>query len=147
MLKDLFIKKPLSASQEERLIQAIQLAEQQTSGEIRVHFDTAKVDSAIEKAKTVFSELKMNETQLRNGILFYVNLKQHQFAVWGDEGINKNVPANFWDEIKDTAIANFKNEKIIEGLEKCILMCGDQLKTYFPLGDGDKNELKNDISY
>ncbi len=147
MLKDLFTKKPLSASQEERLIKAIQLAEQQTSGEIRVHFDTAKVDSAIEKAQTVFSELKMNETQLRNGILFYVNLKQHQFAVWGDEGINKNVPANFWDEIKDTAITNFKNEKIIEGLEKCILLCGDQLKTYFPLEDGDKNELKNDISY
>lgn len=143
----LFNKKPLTAAQEERLIKAIQQAEQQTSGEIRVHFDTYKVDSALEKAQQIFAKLKMHETQLRNGILFYVNLKQKQFAVWGDEGINKNVPDNFWDEIKETAISNFKEDKIVEGLEKCVLMCGDQLKRYFPLGDNDKNELKNEISY
>jgi uncharacterized membrane protein len=143
----LFKKKPLSKAEEERLVKAIQTAEAQTSGEIRVHFDTEKVEDAIEKAKFIFAKLKMHETDLRNGILFYVNLKQKQFAVWGDEGINKNVPENFWDEIKDTAIANFKQEKIIDGLEKCILMCGEQLKKYFPLRDGDKNELNNDISY
>jgi len=147
MLKDIFRKKPLSASEEQRLVKAIQIAEQQTSGEIRVHFDRDKVDSALEKAQLIFGKLKMHETQLRNGILFYVNLKQQQFAVWGDEGINKSVPDNFWDEIKNTAIANFKEDKIIDGLEKCILMCGDQLKKYFPLQDGDKNELNNDISY
>jgi uncharacterized membrane protein len=147
MLKDIFRKKPLSASEEQRLVKAIQMAEQQASGEIRVHFDRDKVDSALEKAQLIFGKLKMHETQLRNGILFYVNLKQQQFAVWGDEGINKNVPDNFWDEIKNTAIANFKEDKIIDGLEECILMCGHQLKKYFPLQDGDKNELNNDISY
>lgn len=143
----LFTKKPLTSSQEERLVNAIQLAEKQTSGEIRVHFDTKRVSSSLEAAQTIFTKLKMHETQLRNGILFYVNLKQKQFAVWGDEGINKNVPDNFWDEIKDTAITNFKEDKIVEGLEKCIQMCGDQLKKYFPLQEGDKNELNNDISY
>lgn len=147
MLNAIFQKKPLNASEEQRLVKAIQQAEQQTSGEVRVHFDRDKVESALEKAQFVFTKLKMHETQLRNGILFYVNLKQKQFAVWGDEGINKNVPSNFWDEIKDTAIANFKEDKMIDGLEKCILMCGDQLKAYFPLKDGDKNELNNDISY
>lgn len=143
----LFKKKPLSKPDEERLIKAIQKAEQQTSGEIRVHFDTDKVDSALERAKHIFSKLKMHETELRNGILFYVNLQQKQFAVWGDEGINKSVPENFWDSVKDTAISNFKEGKAIDGLEKCILMSGEQLKKYFPLAKGDKNELKNDISY
>ncbi|MBK6520984.1 MAG: TPM domain-containing protein [Bacteroidia bacterium] len=143
----LFKKKPLSKPDEERLIAAIQTAEQQTSGEIRVHFDTDKVDSALDRAKQIFAKLKMHETELRNGILFYVNLKQKQFAVWGDEGINKNVPENFWDNVKDTAISNFKEGKTIDGLEKCILMSGEQLKKYFPLAEGDKNELKNDISY
>ncbi|MBK7311780.1 MAG: TPM domain-containing protein [Sphingobacteriaceae bacterium] len=143
----LFKKKPLSKPDEQRLIAAIQTAEQQTSGEIRVHFDTDKVDSALDRAKQIFAKLKMHETELRNGILFYVNLKQKQFAVWGDEGINKNVPENFWDNVKDTAISNFKEGKTIDGLEKCILMSGEQLKKYFPLAEGDKNELKNDISY
>ena len=143
----LFKKKPLSKPDEERLIAAIQTAEQQTSGEIRVHFDTDKVDSALDRAKQIFAKLKMHETELRNGILFYVNLKQKQFAVWGDEGINKNVPENFWDNVKDTAISNFKEGKTIDGLEKCILMSGEQLKKDFPLAEGDKNELKKDISY
>jgi uncharacterized membrane protein len=143
----LFKRKPLSKPDEERLISAIQIAEKQTSGEIRVHFDTDKVDSALDRAKLIFTKLKMHETELRNGILFYVNLQQKQFAVWGDEGINKNVPENFWDNVKDTAISNFKEGKTIDGLEKCILMSGEQLKKYFPLAEGDKNELKNDISY
>jgi len=142
-----FKSKPLTNAEENRLVNAIKRAEDQTSGEIRVHFDTDKVDSALERAKSMFTKLKMHQTELRNGILFYVNLKQKAFAVWGDEGINKNVPENFWDGIKDTAITNFKQEKIVDGLETCILMCGEQLKTYFPLKDGDKNELKNDISY
>jgi len=143
----LFKKKALSKDQEELLIEAIRKAELQTSGEIRVHFDSSKVDMPLEKAKTVFAKLKMHQTDLRNGILFYVNLKEKKFAVWGDEGIDKRVPENFWNEIKETAIQHFKTEQIIEGLEKCILMCGDQLKQYFPLTSGDKNELKNDISY
>lgn len=143
----LFKKKALSKDQEKRLIEAIQKAELQTSGEIRVHFDSLKVESPIERAKIIFAKLKMHETELRNGILFYVNLEAKQFAVWGDEGINNKVPSNFWDDIKDTAITNFKENKIIDGLELCIGMCGDKLKQYFPLGTADKNELKNDISY
>jgi uncharacterized membrane protein len=143
----LFKKKPLSADQEKRLVDAIQKAELQTSGEIRVHFDTVKVDSPIERAKIIFAKLKMNQTELRNGILFYINLEAKQFAVWGDEGINAKVPEDFWDAIKDTAVNNFKENKISEGLETCIAMCGDKLKQYFPLGNADKNELKNDISY
>lgn len=140
-------KKALSKEQEALLIAAIQKAELQTSGEIRVHFDTSKVEVPLDKAKTVFAKLKMHQTELRNGILFYVNLKEKKFAVWGDEGINKSVPENFWDEIKETAIQHFKNDQIVEGLEKCILLCGDQLKQYFPLRGNDKNELNNDISY
>ena len=77
-----------------KITDAIREAEAKTSGEIRVHFDTEKVDSAVEKAKKMFAKLKMHETELHNGILFYVNLKEKQFAVWGDEGINKNVPEN-----------------------------------------------------
>lgn len=143
----LFKKKALSKEQEKRLIEAIQKAELKTSGEIRVHFDTVKVDAPIERAKLIFAKLKMDQTELRNGILFYINLDARQFAIWGDEGINAKVPENFWDGIKDTALNRFKENKISEGLEICISMCGDKLKQYFPLGNADKNELKNDISY
>lgn len=142
-----FKRKPFTPAQETALLQAIQIAEAKTSGEIRVHIDAKCSVEPIIKAQQLFVKLKMHETAERNGILFYVNLKQHLFAIWGDEGINTKVPDNFWDEIKNTCIVHFKNDKVIEGLEKSILMCGDQLKTHFPISTNDKNELSNDISF
>jgi uncharacterized membrane protein len=142
-----FKRKPFTSSQETVLLQAISTAEEQTSGEIRLHIDAKCPIDPIEKAKQVFVKLKMHETAERNGILFYVNLKQKRFAIWGDEGINNKVPANFWDEIKNTCIDHFKKDQIVEGLEKSILMCGNQLKTHFPHKANDKNELSNDISF
>jgi len=143
----LFRKHPVDKASEERLIKAIETAEQKTSGEIRLHVDTKASENPIERAKEVFFKLNMQETKLRNGILFYVNFTHHEFAIWGDEGINQKVPDNFWDEIKETAIAHFKQDKGIDGLEICILMCGEQLKKYFPIATDDKNELSNDISF
>jgi uncharacterized membrane protein len=142
-----FKKRVFTREQEQQLLEAIRKAELQTSGEIRVHVDSAHVTEPLERAKEMFTKLKMHKTELRNGILFYINFKERKFAVWGDEGINKNVPENFWDNIKETAVNHFKNDEVIEGLGKCIEMCGEQLKHYFPVSSSDKNELKNDISY
>lgn len=143
----LFKKRVFSKEQEQILLEAIRKAELQTSGEIRVHIDSASIDEPLVRAKQMFAKLKMHQTELRNGILFYINFKERKFAVWGDEGIHQKVPDNFWDEISATAIEHFKKDEIIIGLVKCITMCGDQLKQYFPISDNDKNELKNDISY
>ncbi|MCE3259331.1 MAG: Psb32 and founding protein of phosphatase [Bacteroidetes bacterium] len=142
-----FNKKPLNKEEETALVNAIASAENQTSGEIRVHFENDSVEDPIARAKEVFASLSMNKTQERNGILFYVNMKQRKFAVWGDEGINSKVPDNFWDEIKDICVQHFKSDKFVEGLEKSIILCGTQLKTYFPRQSHDANELDNTISY
>lgn len=142
-----FKKRVFSREQEQQLLEAIRKAEQQTSGEIRVHVDSANVNEPLERAKEMFAKLKMHKTELRNGILFYINFKERKFAVWGDVGIDQKVPANFWDNIKETAVEHFKKDEIVEGLSICIQMCGDQLKQYFPVSSQDKNELKNDISY
>lgn len=143
----LFKKKIFSATDEKRIIAAIEAAEKGTSGEIRVHADASAVEDPLQKAKEVFLQLRMHETAERNGILFYVNLKQHVFAVWGDEGIHRYLPDGFWDEISNTVISYLKQNKYGEGLEKGILLCGEKLKTYFPILPGDKNELSNDITY
>ncbi|MCE3229811.1 MAG: Psb32 and founding protein of phosphatase [Bacteroidetes bacterium] len=143
----MFKKKPLSKEQETALVNAITAAEKQTSGEIRVHFENENVSEAINRAKEIFASLSMHKTEERNGILFYVNMKHRQFAIWGDEGINSKVPPNFWDEIKDICVQHFKSDQFVEGLEKSIVLCGQQLKQYFPRKSNDSNELSNTISY
>jgi uncharacterized membrane protein len=62
----------LTSVQEQEIIEAIRLAEKDTSGEIRVHLEKSTEKDAIERAKEVFYFLKMDETKLQNGVLFYI---------------------------------------------------------------------------
>ena len=138
----------ITEDQEKEIIEAIEQAEANTSGEIRVHIENKCQIDPLDRAVEVFAALHMHQTKLRNGVLFYVALKSHKFAVIGDAGINAVVPANFWDDIKTNVLAAFKNGDYGKGLSKGILMAGEHLRTYFPFdAQTDTNELKNDISF
>lgn len=136
----------LTAKQEEKIVEAIRIAEENTSGEIRVHIEEKSEKPPIERAKEVFNTLKMYETEARNGVLFYVDVTNHKFAIIGDEGINKVVPSDFWECTKDIVLSNFALKKHKKGLVKGIERAGEQLKKYFPYQKDDSNELSNEIS-
>jgi uncharacterized membrane protein len=137
----------LSKKQEKKIIQAIQLAEQNTSGEIRVHIDAEPNGNHLDIAAEVFMALKMDQTRDRNGVLFHVSPKDHNFTVIGDIGITAVVPDDFWEEIKEAVIKKFKKENYVKGLIKGIEMAGTALQKYFPYKDDDKNELPDEISW
>ena len=126
---------------------AIEEAEKSTSGEIRVHFENHCKNEVLDRAAEIFAKLHMHETKLRNGVLFYVAVKDHKFAILGDKGINKVVPDDFWDEIKEHMQKRFKEKEFIAGIREGILKAGQQLKSHFPYQKDDKNELSDDISY
>jgi uncharacterized membrane protein len=136
-----------SKEEQQKIVAAIKEAELNTSGEIRVHIENHCKKEALERAAEVFYDLKMNQTAARNGILFYLAAKDHKFAIIGDEGINKNVEHDFWNDIKDEMVAMFKEKKFAEGLIAGILKCGERLKEYFPYQSDDINELSDEISF
>lgn len=137
-----------SETQEKQIVAAIQQAELQTSGEIRIHVEAVCThESPVERAKELFLGLKMERTKERNGILFYFAYESHKFAIWGDKGIHERVSQSFWDLIKNESIHRFKEGKMLEGLVASILKCGDELRRYFPYQKDDTNELPNEISY
>jgi uncharacterized membrane protein len=88
----------------------------------------------------------MDKTAIRNGVLFYVGVSDHTFAIIGDEGIDKAVEIDFWDCTKDLVISHFKNKQFKDGLVAGILRAGERLQQYFPFQDDDANELSNEIS-
>jgi uncharacterized membrane protein len=55
-----------------------------------------------------FHELKMDETELKNGVL--ICCKDQTFVICGDRGINDVVANDFWDSTKDAMLAHFKTE-------------------------------------
>ena len=138
---------PLTPEQEQRVLEAIAAAELNTSGEIRVHIDKYCKTDPVFKAMNLFSHLKMEKTNFRNGVLLYIAKLENKFAIVGDEGINKVVPADFWESTKELMKASFSKGEITEGLEQGVNEIGVQLKEYFPYEDGDINELPDTISY
>jgi uncharacterized membrane protein len=136
-----------STAQKEQIVQAIREAETNTSGEIKVHVETRCPGEVMEHAKEIFLSLKLNQTKLRNGVLFYLAVDDHKFAILGDSGIDAVVPANFWQEIKDRMRTQFKAGAVTQGLCEGILMAGQQLKAHFPYQSDDTNELSDDISF
>jgi uncharacterized membrane protein len=125
---------------------AIAQAELETSGEIRVHIDKACDGDPVKRAIEVFEELKMHETELRNGVLIFIAFSNHKLAIIGDKGINELVPSNFWDSTRDVMIQLFKQGQFTAGINAAVKEAGIQLAEYLPLQEGDVNELSNKIS-
>jgi uncharacterized membrane protein len=137
-----------SEKEKKRITDAIEMAEKETSGEIQVHLENHCKGEVLDKAADVFKLLKMHKTELRNGVLIYLAVKDHKFAILGDAGINRVVPDHFWDDIKEEMVKHFKEHQFTEGLCKGIEMVAQQLKTHFPYDPhGDDNELPDEISF
>ncbi len=83
------INKYFTAEQQKRIIAAIEQAEKNTSGEVRVHLEKKCNGDPVIRAQKLFHQLKMDATELHNGILFYLAFESHHFAVVGDKGIHE----------------------------------------------------------
>ncbi|HEV7351363.1 TPM domain-containing protein [Telluribacter sp.] len=138
----------LGPQDQQQIVAAIKQAENKTSGEVKVHIEKNCPDeTALERAKVVFEELGMQNTALKNGVLFYLAYEDHKFAVIGDKGIYELVPHDFWDSTKELLRHHFSRGEFTEGLCNGIREAGKQLKTYFPYQSDDINELPDDISF
>ncbi len=133
--------------EEKAIMMAIARAELDTSGEIRVHIDNECKGEVLDRAASVFEKLGMVNTRERNGVLFYLAVKSHKFAVIGDAGINAKVPDDFWDGIKAHMVSRFSEGAVALGLMEGIEMAGKELKAHFPWHKNDENELPNEISF
>jgi uncharacterized membrane protein len=130
-----------------QIASAIRVAETNTSGEIRVHIEKNCREDVLDRAAYWFEQLGMHKTKLRNGVLFYLAVEDHKFAILGDAGINQKVSSDFWEETKELVISKFKEGSYAEGLAAGIIKAGEQLKQHFPFKSDDVNELSNEISF
>ena len=135
----------LTKEEEQEIVEAIGIAEKNTSGEIRVHIEKENTIAAIDRAVEVFHHLNMEKTKERNGVIIYVAVKSKHFAIYGDKGIHDIVGNDFWNSTKDVMANHFKNGNFKHGLIDGILKAGEQLKSHFPHQDDDTNELSNKI--
>lgn len=144
-------KKPLfSEEQQQKIVAAIQEAERNTSGEIRIFIESrcSYVD-AMDRAREIFFKLEMERTELHNAVLIYIAYRDRQVAVFGDEGIYKKTGGDpYWTGVLRSMRTFFQKEQLAEGIESAVLQIGQALSTHFPYdAETDKNQLPDDIVF
>jgi len=131
----------INKEENDLIVSAIQKAEQQTSGEIRVHIDKKCSSDPVKRAVHVFEKLGMHNTALRNGVLIYVSFNDRKLAIIGDQGIDAVVPADFWVSTKNQMIHCFKENRFADGIIAAIAEAGMQLKSFFPHMENDEKRI------
>lgn len=146
-----FFKKKDFFSEEEKkqIVAAIQEAEKQTSGEIRVYVESrCRFVDPLDRAAEVFALLKMGQTTSHNAVLFYLATKSRQLAIFGDQGIHEKVGDEFWKKEVMHILSQFQREHFAGAISKVIKDIGDALKYHFPYDrQTDINELPDDIVF
>lgn len=143
-------KIPFFTNEENHLVvKAIQHAEKNTSGEVRVFIESkCRWVDAIDRAAEVFFSLKMDKTEQRNAVLVYVAMKDRQLAVFGDAGIHEKVGDEYWNKVVAEMLSGFNSNNYAESIANCVTQIGQALQREFPYNkDTDKNELPDEIVF
>lgn len=137
----------LTDEQEKHIIRQIQLAERETSGEIRVHIENRCPGDALVRAAEIFHDLGMDQTKQQNGVLIYIASDDHKAAVYAGKGIHTQVEDHFWNDVLQLLLNHFKKGEYEEGIADAVRETGKKLAEMYPSKRDDVNELSNDISY
>lgn len=148
-----WVRRFLSDSDFDAVVNAIGEAEARTSGEIRVHLERriprgpdGRPGDAIRRARDVFRHLGMHRTAERHGVLIYLALEDRRLAIVGDEGIHRRVGDAYWARVRDLLVEKLKVAAPRDALVAAIGDVGRVLQVHFPRRPEDANELSDEVS-
>ena len=142
------LKKAFPVASFNAIAASIKEAESSHSGEIRFAVE-ASLDmpellhgqSARERAIEVFSQLRVWDTELNNGVLIYLLLADRDIEIVADRGIDAKVDHSEWESICRDMEARFKAGEFEQGVVNGIRAIGLQLNAHFPAPAGNANEI------
>lgn len=140
----------LSDADQSRITAAIAAAERVSTGEVRVYIESKCPEpEALDRAKKLFLEVGMDKTIRRNGVLIYLAVDDHVFAIIGDAGIDEKAGGTTYWNAAATELAGFlKQGRQTDGLVRCIEDIGALLAVHFPPDGNDTgDEISNEILF
>jgi uncharacterized membrane protein len=130
---------------------AIAAGERGTSGEIRFVVETAlelpEVWAGLaprERAIQTFSDLHIWNTELRNGVLIYVLLADHDVEIVADRGASERIAQADWEGVCRVMEGHFRAGRFSEGSLAGVAAVAALLERHFPADRGrNRDELPN----
>jgi drug/metabolite transporter (DMT)-like permease len=130
-----------------RIEEAIVAAENVTSCEIRVHVDGSGDGLSDERLESLFTELGVAGTRLRNGLLLAVAVRAGTVHLVVDIGIHEVSSARALRHIAATVAGGIERGSIEEGIEGGLDEAAARLARWFPVQADDVDELPNEVSF
>ncbi len=137
-----------TTEQQHQMVQAVQQAEKNTSGEVRIFVESkCEYMDAVDRARDIFFSLKMEKIKDRNAVLLYMAIDDRQLALFADEGIYQRLGQEYWDREAKKMIDSFTKNDYTGGVCVVVEEIGQALKKEFPYQSTDKNELPDQIVF
>ena len=148
------VQRVLSPDALDRLTARIKASEQNHGGEIRICIEAGlpwrfiRYDASTrERALSLFSLLRIWDTQQNNGVLIYLLLAEHAIEIIADRGLCKQVSTALWSDITQQLSRLLHEQQFEQGLGQAIDEINALLTRYFPessAGASKINELPDE---
>jgi uncharacterized membrane protein len=129
---------------------AVRQSETQHRGELRFAVENSLAPGwvwhgvkALQRARQVFSNLRVWDTEDNSGVLIYILLADRAVDIIADRGICKLVEQSEWDRIANLMKTEFAQGRFQEGSLAGIAEITKLLAKHFPADQTNINELPN----
>ncbi|WP_180138027.1 TPM domain-containing protein [Acinetobacter sp. YH12043] len=142
-------KRFFSKQDQHAIALAVEQAEHGHVGEIQVVIEgclpsrLAYIQDCKSRARQLFAELGVWDTEYNSGVLLYLNLCERQVEIVIDRGIQKATDQTIWDDICQNIIQQLKQQHYRDGVTQGILEIGLVLDAYY---DRKINDTENELS-
>lgn len=135
------------------ITQAIAQSETTHKGEIRFAIEASLSPQQVlrdmgarARAMEIFAALRVWDTEDNSGVLIYVLLADHAIEIVADRGINLRTADGTWARIAQAMQDEFAHGRYQAGALAGIAAASRELNRHLPAGDGDHNELSDDVT-
>lgn len=146
-MKNLLLNESEKAIIEQKIVQI----EAKTSGEIRVAITKSSPrwlygpSSVKTKARQLFKKYNMHKTIDRTGIIILFSCEERQFYIHADIHIFEKIGQVKLDSFSKDLSQTMREEKYCTGICNILDKLSEPLIQYFPIKEGDVNELSNQV--
>lgn len=96
-----------------------------------------------ERARELFSDYRIWDTEENCGMLVYVNLAEHRVEIVADRGVGRTVTQAEWQGICNMMTRSFARGAYHEGALEALRELNALLEKYFPATEAGDNQLPN----
>ncbi|MGH8806820.1 MAG: TPM domain-containing protein [Noviherbaspirillum sp.] len=129
---------------------AISEGETRHRAEVRVVIEPALAAQAVlngmsarERARELFSDYQVWDTEENCGVLVYVNLADHQVEIVADRGVGREIAAKDWDTVCRTMTQAFARGAYHDGTLAALDQLNTLLQQHYPDDGSTRNQLPN----